>query len=102
MSVIVVIRYQARPDQIAAAHQTLADLIATVVRTEPDCLGIRMHQETADPTRILLWEEWTTEAAFTGPHSVTPHLTAFKARARELYAGPPEISFWRETERVGG
>lgn len=101
MSVVVVIHYQALPGKTDAAHQALADLIAIVVRTEPDCLGIRMHQDSSDPSKILLWEEWTTEAAFTGPHSVTPHLTAFKAAARELFAGPPAISFWRETVRVG-
>lgn len=95
MSIIVVISYQAQPGKVDAAHQTLADLIATVVKLEPECLGIRMHRGTADPGRILLWEEWTTEEAFTGPHSDTPHLNAFKAKARELYVGPPEISFWQ-------
>lgn len=99
MSVIVVIAYQTLPDKIDAGHQELADLIKVVVATEPDCLGIRMHRDTSDPTKILLWEEWTTEEAFKGPHSETPHLTAFRARARNLYAGPPVIGYWRETER---
>ncbi len=101
MPVSIVITYQTYPHTIEAGHQALADLIRLVVAKETDCLQIRIHQDTADPSKIMLWEEWTSEEAFRGPHMTTPHLTAFRERARELYVGPPELTFWRETGRTG-
>jgi quinol monooxygenase YgiN len=100
VTAIIVITYQAQPDKVEAGHQALADLIKVVRREEKDCIAIRMHRDTSDPSKILLWEEWTTEEAFKGPHMETPHLVAFRARARELYVGPPQLSFWRESARV--
>lgn len=100
MSAIIVITYQTFPHTIETGHQALADLIKLVRARETDCLGITMHRDTSDPTRLLLWEEWTTEAAFKGPHMETPHLKAFQARIPELFVGPPVASYWRETVKV--
>lgn len=100
MSAIIVITYQTKPDQVEAGHQALAELIKLVKAREPDCISIVMHRDTSDPSRILLWEAWTTEAAFKGPHMETPHLADFRARARDLYVGPPVLTYWTETGRV--
>lgn len=94
-NVTVVITYQAQPGRGEAARDELGALIAKVVSTEPDCLGIRLLQDSADADRFLLIEEWTSEEAYKGPHMTTPHLLAFIGRAREFLAGPPEIRFWR-------
>jgi quinol monooxygenase YgiN len=91
----VAITYQARPDQIENAVRALTNLIATVVATEPDCFGIQLYQDPADPARIFLSEEWTSREAYLGPHLQTPHLLAFKASSGPLFVGPPERSFWR-------
>lgn len=104
-AVTVVITYQAQSGMAETARRELAALIATVVAKEPDCRGIRLHQRTDDPHRLLLIEEWTSEEAFSGPHMQTPHLQAFIERGREFLAGPPEIRFWREaasTQPPGG
>lgn len=94
--VTVVITYQAQPGRGEKARDELASLIATVVSLEPDCHGIRLLQDSADPDRILLIEEWTSQEAFTGPHMQTPHLQAFMQRGQEFLAGPPELTFWSE------
>ena len=39
---------------------------ATVVAEEPACLGITIHQDVSDPTRILLHEEWVDKASYVG------------------------------------
>jgi len=83
----VAITYQAQPDQIETAVRALA--------TEPDCFGIQLYQDPADPARIFLFEEWTSREAYLGPHLQTPHLLAFKASSGPLFVGPPERSFWR-------
>jgi quinol monooxygenase YgiN len=94
--VIVVIRYQAQPGKGASARTALAALIALVLAMEPDCLGITLLQDPADDTRFLLYEEWTSQAAYTGPHMRTPHIQAFIQGAAATFAGPPDISFWHD------
>lgn len=93
-SVTVIITYVAQPNRIEAATTALTELINTVVREERDCLGITMHQDLDDPTRIVLIERWTSRAAYTGPHMNTPHIQQFIAQAGERLAGPPTITFW--------
>jgi quinol monooxygenase YgiN len=95
---IVVIHYQAQPGQGAAARRELAALIATVVREEPECLGIQLHQDLDDETRFLLYETWTSRGAYTGPHMQTPHIHAFIKAAPTLFTGPPAITFWQRTD----
>ena len=98
-SVTVLIVYRAQPGKENAGLDALSSLVATVVAEEPACLGITIHQDASDPTRILLDEEWTDKASYVGPHMQTPHIRAFIQTAPELFAGPPDISFW---ERRGG
>jgi quinol monooxygenase YgiN len=92
--VTVVIAYMAQPGKEAAAREALDALIATVVETEPDCLGIRFYQDPEAPARMLLDEQWTSVEAYFGPHFETPHIRAFIAGAADLFAGPPEIRTW--------
>jgi quinol monooxygenase YgiN len=93
--VTVVIRYEAKPGKADEAVRELTALINTVVKEEPACRGIWLHQDTGTPERLLLVEHWTSQEAYTGPHMQAPHLTAFVGRAFEFLAGPPEITFWR-------
>ncbi|MFN7986536.1 MAG: putative quinol monooxygenase [Thermoanaerobaculia bacterium] len=88
------ILYRAQPGKGDAGVEALEALVSTVVEKEPDCLGISVHRDVADPDRILLFELWTSRAAYLGPHLQTPHLRAFLEGAAALFAGPPEISFW--------
>lgn len=92
--VTVLIAYRALPGEAPRALRELGELIATVVALEPDCHEIQLLRDESDPERLLLVEVWTSRAAYLGPHLETPHLGAFKARAREFLAGPPEITFW--------
>jgi len=94
--VTVVITYRAQPGKSAAARAALAPLIKTVLAEEPDCLGITTLQDAADDTRFLLYERWTSQAAYTGPHMQTPHIKAFIQGASAIFAGPPDISFWND------
>jgi len=50
-----------------------------------------MIRDTADPTRILLYELWPDRESYMGPHMETPHIKAFKAQAGELFAGEVEV-----------
>jgi quinol monooxygenase YgiN len=100
-SLIVQVAYSAQPEQVVVARHELTTLITTVVSSEPACLGIQLFEDPADPTRLLLWERWTSQAAYTGPHMQTPHLQAFIQRAPGFLAGPPQITFWQQLEERG-
>ena len=101
--VTVLIVYQAQPGKADDGLAALAALVATVVAQESACLGITIHQDVSDPTRILLNEVWIDKASYVGPHMQTPHICAFIERAPGFFAGPPDISFWeqRGEERRG-
>jgi quinol monooxygenase YgiN len=96
--VVVVITYQAQSGKGDIALQALAALIAEVVEKEPACLGIRLHQQTDDDTRFLLYELWTDRAAYSGPHMQTLHIRTFIEKAGGFMAGAPEIVFWQLTD----
>ena len=98
--VVVVIRYQAQLGRGERASTELRALIREVIAREPDCLGIRLHTDAGDPTRVLLYERWTSQAAYAGPHLQTPHLGAFIAKAGEFLAGPPVIEYWHLMDDV--
>ncbi len=92
--VTVLIRYQALPGKEDEALALLSDLIAKVVREEPDCLGIELLTYESDRGRILLHESWTSREAYLGLHFQTPHLKAFIEAAATSFAEAPDIAFW--------
>ncbi|MGH7630999.1 MAG: putative quinol monooxygenase [Gemmatimonadales bacterium] len=71
-AILVLVAHRALPGCVDRALSELKELIATVLATEPACHGIRLYQDLADPTRILLLEEWADQAAYVGPHMQTP------------------------------
>ncbi len=90
----VVIEYRALPGKGALAHAALADLIATVVQEEKDCRRITLLENADDDTHFMLYEEWTSREAYTGPHMETQHILAFIERASTLFVGPPSRTFY--------
>lgn len=98
--VTVIIRYRCQPGLADTARRELSELVAIVRREEPDCHGITIVQNEDDACDFTLIEAWSSREAYAGPHLLTPHLTAFKARAPQFMAGAPEITYWREACRV--
>lgn len=93
----VIIRYRAKAGSADIAARELSALVTTVREREPDCTGITIVQRDDDPTDFTLIETWTSRAAYAGPHLETPHIQAFKARAADFMAAPPEITYWTHT-----
>lgn len=96
----VVIEYHAQPGKGALAHAALADLIATVVAEEKDCLGITLLEDANDDSHFMLYEQWTSQDAYTGPHMETQHILAFIERASSLFVGPPSRKFYLQLEHA--
>ena len=58
--VVVIVSYRALPDHADTAKREISTLIATVQSAEPDCRGITMLQDAAEPTRFTLIEHWSS------------------------------------------
>ena len=99
-SIVVLIAFRIQPGKESLAMQVMTSLIATVRKEEPACSGITMIQDAGDPARILLYELWPDRDSYMGPHMETPHIRAFKAQGGELFAGPPDITFWNTVASV--
>lgn len=91
---IVIVRYRALPDRLEIARREIAALVSTVQSMEPDCGGITMLQDAADPASITLIEDWPSQEVFLGPHMQQPHIQYFIQAASGFLSGPPDISFW--------
>lgn len=96
-NVLVLVAYRLRPDRLDQAKREIAHLVATVVREEPDCLGIDMTHDLDDASKVVLIERWSSREAYEGPHMQTQHIQSFMGRAMEFLAGPPDISFWNQS-----
>lgn len=93
--IVVLVSYTALPGKAEAAKQALAELVATVLSSEPECAGITLLQNASDATRFTLVERWPSQEVFLGPHMQEPHIQSFIQSAGAFLAGPPDISFWR-------
>ena len=93
-NLFVLVKYKAQPGK---HEETLSALNALIleVKKEPNFVNIKMFVDPADPTNILLYEQWTDEAYYNGEHMNTAHLQKFMVDSREFLAGPPDISSWR-------
>ena len=99
-SIVVVVKYHTQPGREELAINQIRGLVASVVSLEPECQGISILQNSAEPTAIMLIEHWPNQSTFLGPHMQQPHIQAFIQRAGEFLAGPPEISFWSSVPGV--
>ena len=98
--IVVLIVFKLQPGKESLALQVMTSLIAKVRREEPSCSGITMIQDAADPTRVMLDELGPDRESYLGAHMQTPHIKAFQGQGGDLFAGPPDITFWNPVARV--
>ncbi|MBU2500287.1 antibiotic biosynthesis monooxygenase [bacterium] len=96
MPVVVLIRYRMKPEKADLAVREIAALVRIVTAAEPGCLGISMLRNDTDERQLLLYERWTDQETYFGPHMQEAHMQEFIRRAPEFVEGPPEISVWHE------
>ena len=77
MTLIVVATIDAQPQHIDAVRAAL-EAVVLPSRTESACLRYELHVDNKIPTRFIMLEEWTDEAALTA-HYATPHFHALVA-----------------------
>jgi quinol monooxygenase YgiN len=94
--VTVAITCTIKPDKIEVAKRELSAIIKTVMATERECKGIRVHEDPDDLRRLLIIEYWDSKQHFLGPHMQTPHMVEFLKTAESFLDGKAEFSFWNE------
>jgi quinol monooxygenase YgiN len=94
--VTVVITCAIRPEMLDTARRELEANIKIVMANEPACRGIRVHEDSRNPQRLLIIEHWDSEEIFAGPHMQTPHMQSFLKKAEGFLDGVAEFGFWRE------
>jgi (4S)-4-hydroxy-5-phosphonooxypentane-2,3-dione isomerase len=60
------------------------------VNNEPGCLRFDGFQDSEDPNRIYLMEEYVDEVAFE-THTRQPHFVKWQETTKDWFAGPIEI-----------
>lgn len=92
----VIARVRAKPGMEPRLRAALIALVAPT-RSEAGCLNYDLHESIDDPAQFVFYEDWTSRQAL-DIHSRSPHIFAFRERAKELLAGPTEISLWNKVE----
>lgn len=92
----VVAIMKSRPGKEEALRRELQSLVAPTCH-ESGCINYHLHQDIEDPARFVFHENWTSKAHLDA-HLNSPHLTAFKARAPDLLAEPPQLIL---AEKIG-
>ena len=77
MTLIVVATIDAQTDHIDAVRAALEAVVAPS-RAESACLRYELHLDNKIPTRFIMLEEWTDNAALTA-HYATPHFKTLVA-----------------------
>jgi quinol monooxygenase YgiN len=85
----VVAIMKAQPGKDAALKEELQRLVAPT-RKELGCINYDLHQDIEDPAKFVFHENWTGKAHLEA-HLNSPHLQAFRSKANDLLAEPPQM-----------
>ncbi len=61
------------------------------VNNEPGCLRFDALEDSEEPNRIYLMEEYRDEAAFQA-HTQQPHMTKWRDTVKDWFAAPTQVS----------
>lgn len=94
LTVIAIMK--AQPGKESALKQELLALVAPT-RKESGCINYDLHQDLETPAKFVFHENWT-DRAHLDAHLNTPHLQAFRSKAKDLLAEPPQMIL---AEKIG-
>src|ERR1700722_13960058 len=94
--ITLIASFKARPGKETELRKVLLGLIPPT-RKEEDCINYDLHVDTKDPSKLLFYENWTSEAHL-NKHGETPHIQALLARIDELCVEPLKLDY---LEKIG-
>ena len=89
--VVVVATFKAKEGKETELLEGLKAL-AENSQNEAGCLTYALHEETLDPGRYVLVENWTSQVALDA-HFMQPYIQEAAGRGEELLAEPPVVRF---------
>jgi quinol monooxygenase YgiN len=75
-------------------EKELRELLLTLIepsRSDVGCINYDLHQSIEDPATFLFYENWSSREHL-DKHAAAAHSQAFRAKASELLAEPPEVT----------
>ncbi|WP_174185803.1 putative quinol monooxygenase [Nocardia barduliensis] len=88
------VRFLARPGREAELRNLLQGVIEPTL-AEDGCLTYELYLHPTDPSRMVLLEEWTDEAALAA-HFQTPHLKALATALEDVLVEPFQLRRFSE------
>lgn len=80
---------QAKPGKEKDLEATLLELVSHT-RKEAACINYDLHRHLTKPGMFVFYENWIDKAGLE-QHREAPHIKDFRAKARDLLAGPLQI-----------
>lgn len=81
--------FRAKPDKIDELRETLTAFVGPTVK-EKGCVFYQLHQNLAEPTDFIIFEEWES-AADLDTHSQSAHIQIGRAKFPDLLAAPADV-----------
>lgn len=95
MTLNIVATIDAKPECVTVVENALREMLAPT-RAEEGCLQYELNRDLDQPTRLMMIERWTDEAALER-HTATPHM----ARLRRALDGRVERTSFSRLAQLG-
>jgi quinol monooxygenase YgiN len=90
--VTVVARIKAKKGMEETVNQELMALVAPT-RSEKGCINYDLHRSIDDRSVFMFYENWVSKEDL-DKHLAMPYMKSHMEKAREMLAGPAEITLW--------
>jgi quinol monooxygenase YgiN len=91
----IVAKMKIKPGKESDAEEALRGMIGYVRSAEPGTLRYVLHRGVADPTELLMYEQYADQAAV-DTHGTSDRIQQLFATLAPLLDGQPSIEMYRE------
>jgi (4S)-4-hydroxy-5-phosphonooxypentane-2,3-dione isomerase len=81
---VLIVEFQVKPDCLEQFNRAIAINAKASVADEPGCRQFDVLHNQDDPSHVVLYEVYDSEAAFRDDHMKRSHTQAFLAQAKAL------------------
>jgi len=92
--VTVVARIKTKKGMDESVKQELRALVAPT-RSEKGCINYDLHRSIDDRSVFMFYENWVSKEDL-DKHLAMPYMKSHMEKAREMLAGPAEITLWEK------
>ena len=80
--IVLVAQLQVKAGKEDEAREVLFAMVGPT-RKEPGCICYNLHQDKADKTKFMFYEQWASQEALKA-HGKTPHMQTFRGKVKDL------------------